>query len=148
MGGTKFPTNDSLAQSKAALKEHQNVAKPKMIRPTVQPVYGTNSMPKFGSEFSADPLVQYLKKAAQESKVDSEGRLEDNLTDMKTGPEEQELVSHDPDYRRGKETIDEWSSYLKKMFERESGITRKYLDKDTSPTSGSVDRILKAGVKS
>ena len=61
MGGTKFPTGDSVSQAKSKLKEHQNVGQPKMVRPIMQPVVGVNTMPKFGSAFSDDPLVQYLK---------------------------------------------------------------------------------------
>lgn len=130
MGGTKFPTNDSLAQVRATLKEHQNVAKPKMVQPTVQPVHGVN-MPKFGS-FGGDPLVQYLKKVAQGSKVDSEGKLDDNKEDMKTGPVEKERVDHGPEFQRDSKTHSEWRQKLNELFSNKSGITKKYVDKDRS----------------
>jgi len=121
MGGTKFPTNDSLAQAKQKLKEHQDVAKPKMVRPTVQPVYGVN-MPKFA--FADDPLVQYLKKTATEVK--------DNEGDMKTGPSEEAHVDACPvESSRGNDkTHSEWRQSLNELFSNKSGITKKYMDKE------------------
>jgi hypothetical protein len=130
MGGTKFPTGDSLAQSKAKLKEHQNVGQPKMVRPIMQPVAGVSTMPKISSAFADDPLVQYLKKVAQKSKVDSEGKLDDNEGDMKTGPDEKERVSTPPDSERGDKTHSEWRQVLNALFSNKSGITEKYTDKE------------------
>lgn len=129
MGGTKFPTNDSLSEAKKTLKEHQDVAKPKMERPVVQPVYGVN-MPKLGSAFSEDPLVQYLKKTAEASKVDSEGKLSTNEKDMKTGPEEKELASDLPEPPQGKKVTSQWRSQLNELFSNKEGIADKYTDKD------------------
>lgn len=123
MGGTKFPTNDSLASAKQTLKEHQDVAKPKMVRPTMQPVYGVN-MPKFGSAFAGDPLVQYLKKTA--------AQVEDNEEDMKTGPVEKERVDHEPEFQRDTKTHSEWRQQLNELFSNKSGIKAKYTDKERS----------------
>ena len=122
MGGTKFPTNDSLAEARKKLKEHQDVAKPKMVRPVMQPVYGV-SMPKTGSAFANDPLVQYLKKTAQ--------KVEDNEDDMKTGPVVEERVDHgDLGFQRDTQTHSEWRQQLNELFSNKSGITKKYLDKE------------------
>jgi hypothetical protein len=148
MGGTKFPTNDSLAQSKSKLKEHQNVGKPKMIRPTMQPVAGVSTMPKISSAFADDPLVQYLKKVAQKSKVDSAGKLDDNKEDMKTGPEEQELASASVEPQRGDKTRNEWRAKMEEWFSNKEGITGKYLDHHHAYKEGVVPRELKShGVK-
>jgi len=137
MGGTKFPTGDSLSQAKQTLKEHQNVAKPKMVQPTVQPVHGVSNMPKFSSAFGADPLVQYLKKTAQASKIDSAGKLDDNEGDMKTAPEEQARVDDCPfeSQRGGDKTVSEWRSQLNELFSHKEGITKKHLDKESTKKS-------------
>jgi len=154
MGGTKFPTGDSLAGAKSKLKEHQNVAKPKMVRPTVQPTYGVNSMPKFGSAFSEDPLVQYLKKTAQgpktSTKVDGEGKLDDNQEAMKTGPGAEALVDigagEEPPH--GEETRSDWRKMLDGMFENKDGVTGKYLENQHKSSAGVVTREIKnQGVK-
>lgn len=149
MGGTKFPTGDSLAEAKSKLKEHQNVAKPKMVRPTVQPVYGVNSMPKFGSAFSDDPLVQYLKKMAQgpktSTKVDGEGKLDDNLEVMKTDPGEEPLtdVGAGEEPERGDRTSSNWRKQLNSLFENKKGITGKYLDRHHTGGKDMVTKELK-----
>lgn len=143
MGGTKFPTNDSLSQARSTLKEHQNVGKPKMVRPVVQPVYGVNAM-KLGSDFSDDPLVQYLKKTAQEAKVDSEGKLDDNIEEMKTSPQEPALASHPVGTQRGEKTHKDWRDYLNEHFSNKEGITGKYLDHHHDYKEGVVDRVLKS----
>lgn len=137
MGGAKFPTGDSLSQAKQTLKEHQNVAKPKMVQPTVQPVHGVSNMPKFGSALSADPLVQYLKKTAQASKVDSEGKLGDNEGDMKTAPGEKPRVDACPfpSQRGNDKTVSEWRSQLNELFSHKEGITKKHLDKESTKKS-------------
>jgi hypothetical protein len=144
MGGTKFPTNDSLSQSRKTLKEHQNVGKPRMVQPVVQPVTGVNTMPKLGSEYASDPLVQYLKKVAQQTKVDSEGKVPDDSGDMITGPGDKELASHSAEPQRGDKTRDEWRSALEKMFATHGGITGKYLDHHHSYKEGVVPRELKS----
>lgn len=148
MGGTKFPTGDSLAQSRAKLKEHQNVGQPKMVRPIMQPVAGVSTMPKISSAFADDPLVQYLKKTAQKSKVDSEGKLDDNKEDMKTGPEEKELASASSEPQKGDEVRNEWRAKLNELFSNKEGITGKYLDHHHPYKEGVVTKELKShGVK-
>jgi hypothetical protein len=145
MGGTKFPTNDSLSQSKQKLREHQNVGRPKMIQPVMQPVTGV-SMPKLSSEYAADPLVQYLRKTAAPQK---DGPVEDNKEKMITGPEEKPLVSADPqESPRGDKTHNEWRSMLEEHFANRPGITGKYKDHEYPYKPGVVDRVLgEHGVK-
>jgi hypothetical protein len=148
MGGTKFPTKDSLAQARSTLKEHQDVAKPKMSRPAVQPVYGV-AMSKSSSAFADDPLVQYLKKVAQSSKVDSAGKLKTDRDDMKVGVKEPELASASAEPQRGKETHSEWRAKLNELFSNREGITGKFLDHHHPYKEGVVPRELKShGVKS
>ena len=111
-------------------------------------------MPKFGSTFSDDPLVQYLRKVAQgpktSTKVDGVGKLDDNQEAMKTGPGEQELVAvgagEEPP--RGEDTRSEWRKKLDEMFENKDGITGTYLDHHHKGSAGVVTRELKShGVK-
>ena len=145
MGGTKFPTNDSLTQSKQLLKETQDVARPKMVRPTlhsVLPDYSKMSSVKEGQRMNIadDPLVQYLKKQAAETpdppmapKANAEGQIDTNKDEMKTSPEEQGYADEtDTGVNRYKETKNsDWKDYMTNVFQNVSGIKPKYTDKES-----------------
>lgn len=165
MGGTKFPTGDSLSGAKSLLTKSMGSAEvgptPKFGRlsppgpkihedaPTVPGAQ--NLMPKVGSDMNIenDPLVQYLKKQAEDipKKVTTEqgGTISNNVADMPTGPGEKELTS-DPPQPEGEHvdrSQDHTSSKLKELLDHPQS-RKKYVDKDHPPKAGAVDRILAA----
>lgn len=165
MGGTKFPTKDSLTGPKSLLTKSIGSAEagpsPSIKQlspggPTIKDVAAVppgapNLMPKVGSDMSHienDPLVLYLQKQAAEDiprKVTPEkgGVLTDNVDDMPTGPEEKERTSEDPHptedlHRAG---MGYTKSTLSDLFDHTS-TKKKCKDKDHAPDTGAVDRIL------
>jgi hypothetical protein len=166
MGGTKFPTKDSLTGPKSLLTKSMGSAE---VGPT--PSFGSlspsgpkikdiaatvpgapNLMPKVGSDMTPiekDPLVQYLKKQAAEDvpkKVTTGegGTLESNEPNMPQQNEAQELASLPP------QSTKEWSgkamrevgSALSEFFDHKTSFRDKNEEKDHPPTAGAVDRIL------
>lgn len=161
MGNTKFPTGDSLSFAKGQLKETQNVARPKMTRPTLQavaPQYKESTMPKVGEvmNLSEDPLIQYLKKQAAETpnppmkpKATKGGLIEDNLEELKTRDMTPLAVSsEDVDLRDidktvdGQKRLDDYKTYMKRTFQNNSGTAGKYVDTEHPYKQGVVNREL------
>ena len=163
MGGTKFPTKDSLAGPKSLLTKSLGKTEvgpaPSLssLNPTgpgikdIAPVPpgAPNLMPKVGSDMNIenDPLVQYLKKQAEDipKKVTPEkgGVMPGNIKDMKTGPGEKERTSEPPCPE--KEHVDKsqkhTGSMLRELFTHKQS-RKKHEDKDHTPKAGAVDRRL------
>jgi hypothetical protein len=158
MGGTKFPTNDSLSDAKKLLNQHKKNARPKLqalsLKSLVPPM-GQDVMPKVGSpmDLNKDPLIQYLKKQAAEQAppmkpaVSSSGELDDNKEEMKTGPEEKELSTESPTppSKDVDKRLSGWHGYLNQAFTNRSGITHKYTEHDHPPGKDLVKKELLRG---
>jgi hypothetical protein len=153
MGGTKFPTSDSLAPIKQKLQKSQKIGVPQ----DPKGVKLDDVIPKFGSsgdvmDFSADPLVQYLRKQAAATppppmKV-SGGALEDNKEELEKGEETKELVSENPNPEPPSSVSEWYRQYLSKQVKNVKGIDHKYLEKDHKAAPGALDKALKRhGVK-
>jgi len=150
MGGTKFPTGDSIEYAKSLLDQSQRSAEvgsapsinrlkppgPK-IKDIVPGVKGTkNLMPKLGE--AMDPLVQYLAKQAQP--------VADNEDSVPKGKEVAPVAAEDPtaDSKDVSRAKSDQSDALSEYFDAKKGVRKKYEDKDHPVGTGVVDRILKS----
>lgn len=156
MGGTKFPTHDSVGA--ASKKLQQSSAE---VGPQPAPTYsmmGKMKKAEPGDDMDPmmdDPLVQYLKKtAADEAKEQPpltglvEGsELKDNLPDMPLGKEEHELTSMCPcpTPRMESHGKSEVKATTGELFSNSQATRKKFDDKDHAFEGfdkGVVDRIL------
>jgi hypothetical protein len=156
MGGTKFPTHDSV--NSASRRLNQSSAE---VGPQPQPTYSmTGKMKKVKIAASGDimdpmmddPLVQYLKKTAKDEAKEQppltglvEGsELKDNLSDMPRGTEEFEQASQSPDPT--KRMIPETPcTLMRELFTNAQTMRKKLYEKDhpfEGFDQGVVDRIL------
>jgi hypothetical protein len=138
MGGTKFPTQDSIQPAKSKLKETQAVGNPKPVRPKFKTTdFGTAKVGE-AMDISQDPLVQYLKKQATV--------LEDNESAMELGTPEEALADKtECAYDDNKKRTADWRGGLTSSFQNKKGVTDKFMEKDHDYSSGVVDRVL--GIK-
>lgn len=167
MGGTKFPTKDSLQYSKKLLKKHMDAAEmggPSQGIKSVVPNYSSklDVMPKTGADMTIenDPLVQYLRKEAQDTAERTAGKdwpkgappepknaVESNLSDMPKGDTEKALTSEDPTPMNpafpAKEGVKDWKSYLSTMFNNQVK-KKKCAEKDYPATTGQVDKVVRS----
>ena len=164
MGGTKFPTQDSLSKSKKLLKEHQDNSRfggaTQNIKSTV-PNYDAriDVMPKVGSPMNIDPLIAYLKKQAGEwpgkvadwpkgdRKIEKTELVDSSsISATPEGKPEKAEVDEDPTVANSsfpdKEGVSDWKGYMSKMFNNRP--KKKHLDKDHPPKVGTVDKVARS----
>jgi hypothetical protein len=138
MGGTKFPTKDSLVYAEKLLHEGQRQSTGsragsvtlKDVTPTIR---APRSMPKIGADMRTqnDPLVQYMKKTAE--------TLEDNLDNLPTGPDVPAYTREEvtPDIKPSEEQL---KALMSRIFDETDHLRKK--DTGYDYDEGVVDRIL------
>lgn len=154
MGGTKFPTGDSLSAANKRLSQSSAEVGPQpaptysMMGKMKKAVRGDSMDP-----MTDDPLVLFLKKAAvEEDSKDPppltglvEGSsLKDNLPDMPRGKEEVEQVSKPPG-PTAKMIPKTPCDYVKEHFSNAQTMRKKLYEKDhpfEDFDQGVVDRVL------
>jgi hypothetical protein len=163
LGGTKFPTTDSTTPAKQKLDRSMAEVGPmsgaspagaKLEDSLAVPKQKWASMGDVMDPMRDDPLVQYLKKTAEETStppltglVDEHGELKDNEENLPKGKEEQELTSEcpKPTPRMDTEGRGQTHHALSSLFEGADKSRRKYTEKDHSFEGfdrGVVDRVL------
>lgn len=163
MGGTKFPTQDSLAYSKKLLKKHQDNASFDGSSPSIKdtvPNYSskTDIMPKTGADMSKDPLIRYLQKQAAEStgsvgkwskgnrKIDKAELITSSEFTAPKGDAEEAKTDEDPTPGNksfpDEKGVSDWHRYMARMFSHKP--TRKFEEKDYTPKSGTVGKVARS----
>jgi hypothetical protein len=158
MGGTKFPTQDSIRPAKKQLQRSSAEVGPQPAS-TYSEIGKMKKVAASGDDMDPmldDPLVLFLKKAAVEETAKEQppltglvegSKLEDNLGNMPLGEEEQEATSQPPcpTPRMAARGHSQVSATTGELFSNSKTTRKKFEDKDhpfEGFDKGVVDRIL------
>ena len=154
MGGTKFPTQDSVDAASKKLQQSSAEVGPQPA-PTYSMMGKKAALGDAMDPMIDDPLVQYLEKISKDEAKEQppltglvEGsKLDDNLPNMPLGKEENEMASLPscPTLRMRRDSKTDVREATDELFSNSQATRKKFDDKDHTFEGfdqGVVDRIL------